>query len=158
MYERILIPLDGSKIGEAALPYIEELVSKLLPEPKIEVTLLQVLATLTHWIVSGEATARVAYTEEEIRQIQNKAVDYLTKAGEGLRSRGAIVRIKVRTGRAADEIIKVADESKVDLVAMSTHGRSGIGRWAFGSVTDKVLQSGTAPILTVRAPKEAEQA
>ncbi len=156
MYERILVPLDGSKIGEAALPYIEELVSKLKPEPKVEVTLLQVVSSMAHWIIAGEATAKVAYTEEEMKQIQAKALDYLNKASEGLRNRGAIVKVEVRTGRAADEIIKFADEIKADLVAMSTHGRSGITRWAFGSVTDRVLQSGTAPILTVRAPKEAE--
>ncbi len=156
MYERILVPLDGSKIGEAALPYIEELVSKLQPEPKVEVTLLQVVSSMAHWIIAGEATAKVAYTEEEMKQIQAKALDYLNKASEGLRNRGAIVKVEVRTGRAADEIIKFADEIKADLVAMSTHGRSGITRWAFGSVTDRVLQSGTAPILTVRAPKEAE--
>lgn len=156
MYQRILVPLDGSKIGEAALPYIEELVSKLPPEPKVEVTLLQVVSSMAHWIIAGEATAKVAYTEEEMNQIQGKALDYLNQAGESLRSRGAIVKIEVRTGRAADEIIKFTDEMKADLVAMSTHGRSGITRWAFGSVTDKVLQSGAAPILTVRGPKEAE--
>ena len=156
MYERILVPLDGSKIGEAALPYIEELVSKLQPEPKVEVTLLQVVSSMAHWIIAGEATAKVAYTEEEMKQIQGKAMGYLNRASEGLRNRGATVNVEVRTGRAADEIIKFADEMKVDLVAMSTHGRSGITRWAFGSVTDRVLQSGTAPILTVRAPKEAE--
>ncbi len=156
MYQKILVPLDGSKIGEAALPYIEELVSKLPPEPKVEVTLLQVVSSMAHWIIAGEATAKVAYTEEEMKQIQGKALEYLNQAGESLRSRGAIVKIEVRIGRAADEIIKFADEMKADLIAMSTHGRSGITRWAFGSVTDKVLQSGAAPILTVRGPKEAE--
>jgi len=156
MYERILVPLDGSKIGEAALPYIEELVSKLPPEPKVEVTLLQVVSSMAHWIIAGEATAKVAYTEEEMKQITGKALDYLNRSGESLRSRGAVVKVEVRTGRAADEIIKCADEIKADLVAMSTHGRSGITRWAFGSVTIRVLQSGTVPILTVRAPTEAE--
>ena len=156
MYEKILVPLDGSKIGEAALPYIEELVSKLQPEPKVEVTLLQVVSSMAHWIIAGEATAKVAYTEEEMKQIKGKAMDYLNRTGEILRNRGAIVKVEVRTGRAADEIIKCADEMKVDLVAMSTHGRSGITRWAFGSVTGRVLQSVNAPILTVRAPKESE--
>ena len=157
MYERILVPLDGSKVGETALPLIEELVSKLPPEPKVEVTLFRVVSSLTHWVVAGETSVPVSYTEKEMEIIKEKANEYLDKAGEGLKSKGATVKTKVSTGNAADEILKAADEINADLVAMSTHGRSGIGRWAFGSVTDKVLRDGIVPILTIRAPEEAEQ-
>ena len=62
MQERMLVPLDGSKIGEAALPVIEELLTKLSPEVKVEVTLLGVVTSLTHWVVVGEASAPVSYT------------------------------------------------------------------------------------------------
>lgn len=151
MYERILVPLDGSKIGEAALPYVEELVSKLSPEIKAEVTLFQVVSSLTHYVAAGEAAASIPYTEQEMKQIKKTATDYLKKASEGLKSRGATIKIKVGTGRAAEEIIKATDEIKPDLVAMSTHGRSGISRWAFGSVTDRVLRGGNTPVLVVRA-------
>lgn len=151
MYERILVPLDGSKVGEAALPVVEELVSKLSPELKVEVTLLQVISSLTHWVVAGEASASVRYTERELEQIKKQARDYLAKAGEGLRGKGAIVKSKVEVGNAAGEIIETADKIKADLVAMSTHGRSGLGRWAFGSITDRVLRGGNVPVLMVRA-------
>jgi len=157
MYERILVPLDGSKVGEAALPYVEELVSKLAPKAKVEVTLLQVVSSLAHYIIAGEASAPIPYTEKEIEQIKKKATDYLDKAGEGLRSKGVIVKTEVVTGKAAEEILKVTEEIKADLVAMSTHGRSGLSRWAFGSVTDKLLRAGNVPILVVRAPKPAEE-
>ena len=157
MYERILVPLDGSKVGEAALPYVEELVSKLSPEVKVEVTLLQVVSSLAHYVVAGEASARIPYTEKEVEQIKKKAINYLKKAGEGLRSKGTMVKIKVGTGSAAEEIIKTADEIHADLIAMSTHGRSGLSRWAFGSVTDRVLRAGNKPVLMVRAPREAAQ-
>lgn len=157
MYEKILVPLDGSKVGEAALPYVEELVSKLSPALKVEVTLFQVVSSLSHWIVAGEASAQIPYTEKEMEQIKRKAMDYLNKAGEGLRSKGTIVKIKVGIGSAADEIIKAADEINTDLIAMSTHGRSGLSRWAFGSVTDRILRGGNTPVLVVRAPTEAEQ-
>ncbi len=157
MYERILVPLDGSKIGESALSYVEELVSKLSPGLKVEVTLLQVVSSLTYYVVAGEASARVPYTEGELEQIKNKAMDYLEKAGENLKSKGAIVKYKVEVGGPAEEINKVADEINADLVAMSTHGRSGFRRWAFGSTTDRVLRGGHIPILMVRVPKEAEQ-
>lgn len=154
MYERILVPLDGSKVGEAALPHVEELVTKMLPETNVEVTLLQVVSSLSHYIVAGEASAQVPYTEQEVDQIKKRSADYLDQVGESLRTSGATVRVRVSVGRAAEEIIKTADAIKVDLIAMSTHGRSGISRWAFGSVTDRVLRSGDRPILMVRAPRE----
>ena len=153
MYERILVPLDGSKLAEAVLPYIEELVSKVTPGLKVEVTLFQVLSP-TYYVIAGEASAPVPYTEVEIEQIKKKTMDYLDKASEGLRSKGTIVECKVGVGKAAEEIIKAADEINADLVAMSTHGRSGLSRWAFGSVTAKVLRGGNMPVLMVRAPKD----
>ncbi|MFC2060656.1 universal stress protein [Chloroflexota bacterium] len=149
MDEKILVPLDGSKVGEAALPYVEDLVSKLSPEVKVEITLLQVVAS-THDVVAGEASAKVPYTEKEMGQIKDMAVNYLNKAGESLRGKGVVINCKVAFGKAADEIIKTADETNVDLIAMSTHGRSGLSRLAFGSVTEKVLHGRNVPVLTVR--------
>ena len=157
MYEKILLPLDGSKVGEAALPHIEELVSKVTPGLKVEVTLYQVISSVTRQVVAGGQSFDVPYTEEEMEQIKKKAEDYLDKTGEGLRSKGATVKIRVGVGSAADEIIKAADEINAGFVAMSTHGRSGLSRWAFGSVADRVLRGGNRPVILVRAPKEAAQ-
>ena len=154
MYERILVPLDGSKVGEAALPYVKELVSKMSPAVKVEVTLLQVVSSLTHYVVAGEASAPVPYTEQEMEQIKGKSMDYLDKAGKGLKRKNVVVKSRVGVGKAADEINKAADGIDADLIAMSTHGRSGISRWAYGSVTDRVLRSGNRPMLMVRVPKE----
>jgi len=156
MYERILVPLDASKVGETALPYVEDLASKLSPEVKLEVTLLLVVSRLTHWVVAGETSAPVPYTEQELAIIKQRATGYLEETAEVLRSKGLTVETKVCTGNAAEEIIKVADEMNADLIAMSTHGRSGLSRWAFGSVTEKVLQAANAPVLVVRVPKETE--
>lgn len=158
VYERILVPLDGSKIGEAALPYVEDLISKLSPEVKAEVTLFQVISSLTHYVIAGEASARIPYTEKEIEQIRRSVINYLNKAAEGLRKKGGIVKVKVGIGNAAEEIIKAADEINADLIAMSTHGRSGLSRWAFGSITDRLLHRTKVPLLVVRVPREAEEA
>jgi len=157
MYERILVPLDGSKIGEAALPYVEDLVSKLSPQTTVEVTIFQVVSSKSHWVAVGEASAKIAYTKQELELMKQEASDYLDKAGEGLRSKGAVVKTKVSMGNAAEEIIKAADEINAGLVAMSTHGRSGLGRWAFGSVTDRVLRGGNKPVFMVRALLDAEE-
>ena len=156
MSERILIPLDGSKLGEAALHYIEGTFSRLAPGEKVEVTLFHVITTLTHDIDVPQVSAMpVPYTESELEPIKNKAIDYLNEVGEGLRSKGAIVTCKVVAGaNPAEEIIKAEGEVNADLVTMSTHGRSGIGRWAFGSVTEKVLRGGSVPVLMVRVKKE----
>lgn len=153
MFERVLVPLDGSKVGEAALPVIEQLVAKLAPETKVEVTLLDVITILRHWVVVGEASAPVSYSEEELKIIKQRVMDYLTKTSESLRKQGVIIKTMVSSGNAADEILKAADEIKADLIAMSTHGRSGLRRIAFGSITDKVLHGSRTPVLMVRAPE-----
>ena len=120
MYERILVPLDGSKGGEAALPYVEALVSKLVPGVKVEVILFQVITRMTHAVVGGEAAVDIPYTEEELGETERKAMDYLDKAGETLRSKGAVVKARVGIGSAAEEIVKAADEIKADMIAMKT--------------------------------------
>ena len=158
MAAKILIPLDGSRIGEAALPYIDELMSKMSPRVKLEFILLQVVSLRAHYVVTGGVATPILYTEREGEQIKQQARDYLNKVGESIRSEKVSVEIRVGVGSAAEEIIKAADEIDVDLIAMSTHGRYGISRWAFGSVTDKVLRGGHKPVLLVRAPKETAQA
>ncbi len=153
MFSRVLVPLDGSKVGEAALPVIGQLVDKLAPETKVEVTLIGVITLLRHWVVVGEASAPVSYTEEELKIIRDRVMDYLTKSGESLKSKGVTIKTIVSTGNAADEILRAADQIKADLIAMSTHGRSGVRRLAFGSITDKVLRGSRIPVLMVRAPE-----
>ena len=156
MYERILVPLDGSKIGEAALPPVEKLVSKLAPKVKTEVTLLQVLPSMTHYVAAGDAGVEIPYRKEEMALIEKRAKSYLNKTAEEFKSKGIAVKTKVTNGSPAEEIINTAEEIKADLVAMSTHGRHGLSRWAFGSVTDKVLKAGNFPVLVVRASKGTE--
>ena len=154
MYERILVPLDGSKIGEAALPSVADVVSKLAPDVEKEIILLQVLAQAPMPNVSGRAVEGIPYGEQQMESTKQKAIEYLNQAGENLRSKGVTVTAKVAIGLPAEEIVKAADEVKANLIAMSTHGRSGISRWAFGSITDKVLRhEKSVPILVIRAPK-----
>jgi nucleotide-binding universal stress UspA family protein len=153
MFSRVMVPLDGSKVGEAALPVIERLVDKLAPGTKVEVILIGIITLLRHWVVVGEASAPVSYTEEELKLIKERVTDYLNKTGESLKKKGVSVSTIVSSGNAADEILKAVDETKADLIAMSTHGRSGLRRLAFGSITDKVLHRSHVPVLMVRAPE-----
>jgi nucleotide-binding universal stress UspA family protein len=158
MYAKILVPLDGSETGEAALPYVEELLNSFTPRKKVEVTLIRVVVDLTHTIIAtgslGEAIS-IPYTETELEQLKKQAMAYLNKVGKSLKkNKGVVVKPMVRIGtNAANEILKASDEIKVDLIAISTHGRSGLGRWAFGSIADKILRGGNTPVLMVRAKK-----
>ncbi len=142
----VLVPLDGSKEGEAVLPYIGELVAKL----KTEIILFQALSP-GYQATSDEGYEYVTYTKQQMESDRAFARNYLEKVGARLKRKGVTVRSEVRFGNAAEEIIKFADEISADVVAMSTHGRSGVSRWVFGSVADRVLHEGNTPILLVRS-------
>jgi len=153
MSERILIPLDGSVLGEAALRHVEKMVAKLAPGQKIEVLLFHAISKLTHTVnLVGGAIVNIPYSDDELEKLRETAAGYLEKAGRTLSEGGASVKTKVTIGSdPSEEIIKAEESFDADLVAMSTHGRAGLSRWAFGSVTDKVLRGGKAPVLMVRA-------
>ena len=146
---KALVPLDGSKESEAVIPYIEELASKL----KAEVVLFQVVAQAYRIYPGGDPGVQVPFTEEQMEPLKASAEQYLEEVTSGLKGRGVTTRYEVRVGDAAEEIINLADELCVDLVAMSTHGRSGVSRWNIGSVADKVLHAGNTPLLLVRVPQ-----
>ena len=144
--KKTVVPLDGSSESEAIIPYIEELASKL----KGEVILLHVVPPASPvYAVPGE-TAQIPYTQAQVELLKANAEGYLEKVSGALKGKGIKVRSQVRVGNTAHEIIKLADEVHTDLVAMSTHGRSGITRWALGSTADKVLHGGNTPLLLVR--------
>jgi nucleotide-binding universal stress UspA family protein len=156
MNKKILIPLDGSERGEAALRHVEEMVSALEVAGSVEITLIHVIVPPIQRVAIHSGYGIDTFlTGEEIGLIKEKALEYLEKSGERLRSRGVKVSCKLIVGEinnsSAEEIIKAEEEYKIDLVAMSTHGRRGISRWAFGSVTEKVLRGGNVPVLVVRA-------
>jgi len=147
MYEKIIVPLDGSELAEVALPYAEELTSRL----KMELILFQVVPRAYHVYGAYEAVAQVPYTDEDMEPVKASAQAYLEKVASRLEGRGITLRSEVGVGAAADEIIKLAEENSVDMVTMSTHGRSGISRWALGSVADKVVRGTKQPVALIRA-------
>ena len=147
-FSRILVPLDGSENGEAALPYVQGLASKF----KSEVTLLQVIEPGKHVHTVGGLNY-IPFPEEELEHLKIEAMQYLEKAGGKLTNTKATIRSEVKVGHAAQEIINFADETNIRLVAISTHGRSGVKRWISGSVAYKVLHAGNTPILLVRMPE-----
>jgi nucleotide-binding universal stress UspA family protein len=140
IFNKVLVCLDGSRESEAILTYVGELASKF----KAEVVLIEV-AEKGYYFAKAGGYEYVFYPEEQTRSAKAFIKDYLDKVGSQLKQKGIAVNSEVRVGDAAEEIIRFADEISADVVAMTTHGRSGIARWAVGSVADKVLREGTPP-------------
>ncbi len=146
LVKRILVPLDGSRIGEAAIPHAEELAGAL----GAEVEFFQVLELPV--VVSGRfIDGEFQVTPQKIRKRKASGIAYLDDVGKTLKERGIRTSAAVVSGSPAEEIMRWSEERAIDLIAISTHGRSGIGRWVFGSVTDKVMHTGDTPVLIVRA-------
>ncbi len=89
--------------------------------------------------------------ETERRRVEDELRNYLRGVEKNLMQPGVEMSSEVRFGNPANEIITYAHDIKADLIAMCTHGRSGIARWTYGSVADRVLRVAECPVLLVRA-------
>lgn len=157
MYNKILVPIDGSKIAECTFGHIQEIAGGGQAK---EVILLNVLAAISPPFLEVESQyqidAMVKQQEKEEIAFKERAQNYLVGAVEYLKTQGVtaqFVMIKPEaTQSTADVILNYAEKNNIDLIIMSTHGRSGISRWAFGSVADRVIRHSVTPVLIV-SPK-----
>jgi nucleotide-binding universal stress UspA family protein len=137
--EKILVPLDGSALAEAALPKAVDMAESSGAK------VLLIRAAEAHTLPGVDPT------EAQIKVVQ-EAEDYLAQVGDRLAALGLKnVETSVWYGPAAYAIVEAARLNKVDLIAMTTHGRSGLGRLILGSVAESVLRGTTTPILLIRA-------
>ncbi len=143
MYKRALVPLDGSPVAETILPFILAIAGPL----DMEVVLLRVLQPVPPLAIEG--SRHVVVEDEEARRID--AEEYMAPLAVDLRDRGVRVETRVRRGMPAAEIQAAARETGADLIAMTTHGRSGLGRLMFGSVAEAVLRHSDVPVFLLRA-------
>lgn len=145
MYDEILLPTDGSEAAEAALDHAVRLarafdasvhvLSVVEPIPAVEMD-----AALVH---------------ERLSESAQLAVD---RACERLDAAGVPHESSVRDGSAHRAILAAAEEAAADLIVMGTHGRTGVGRVLLGSVTERVVRSADAPVMTVRYHPEDDEA
>jgi len=140
--KKILVPLDGSPLAESVLPYVAELARCT----GAQVELLIAVSDVALW--DANATVIAWDREEEL------ALGYIESQREALESNGVNAISKIVRGDPAQAIIGAAAEDGSELIALSTHGRSGISRWLFGSVTGRVLENSKAPLLIVRPPEK----
>lgn len=138
MFEKVLVPLDGSPRAEAALPPL----SWLADASTAEILLLQ--ACPLRPVAAFEAAPLMPIGIDEARA-------YLEAVAARLRNDGLRVRPLLREGEAADSILDAAAEEKASLIVMSSHGRSGLARFVFGSVAEKVLRASNTPVLVFPA-------
>jgi nucleotide-binding universal stress UspA family protein len=141
---RILVPLDGSPMAEQILPTVTPVAQAL----GAELVLFQVpIAHVSGWM-TGEWYLPVLGA---LDTAEDEAQAYLSTVAGRMEEHGLDVATATSIGAVADCIVEYAEANHVDLIAMCTHGRTGLARWALGSVADRVLRASGTPILLMRA-------
>jgi nucleotide-binding universal stress UspA family protein len=149
MFKRILVPLDGSKTAESALPYARGLAEKL----DAEVELLEVIDVAE---IPAEVSDQTAFADNLRDHVNRRLNQYLAPIAESFSPMRA--KCRVEQGSPATVIIGTAAADKETLIIMASHGRSGLQRWLLGSVAEKVLRGTANPLLLVRAAEPAPSA
>jgi nucleotide-binding universal stress UspA family protein len=145
MYHTILVPLDGSKRAEAILPHAEELARRY----SAKVVFLQVVEPSP--VIVGPETAYLDQYQEAMEEMKKEAEGYLAGAKGEFREKGIEVGARVVHGPVVEAILIAADLEKADLIAIASHGRSGLSRVFYGSVAAGILQRADRALLVIRS-------
>jgi nucleotide-binding universal stress UspA family protein len=147
----VLVPLDGSSLAEHVLPHVAAIARNM----NLEVVLMRVYSVVTQSFMEEGFVRDIGQISDSMKQ---EAKKYLDEKVKQLRAEELNrVSCLVLEGDSSGEIIDLARRTPNNLVAMCTHGRSGIGRWALGSVTDRVVRHSGDPVLIIRAPAAGSQ-
>jgi nucleotide-binding universal stress UspA family protein len=149
MYKKVMVPLDGSKLAECVFPNVESLVKG---GQVGEVVFVRVAEPYSFSLTSGEELPKaedIARFDAEARAAAEK---YVQTVADRMKSTGVTVRGEALIGRPYVKLAEYANTGGFDLVIIATHGRSGVSRWVWGSVADRLLRAVCVPILMVRAP------
>lgn len=147
MLKSIIVPLDGSELAEAVLPILADMAKKL----DLEIELFRTYH-VPYNVYSGDEGLYAVNYEELLAGLRDEAAEYLEKKAADLKRLGvAKVQCVTKEGLAADEIISLGRKTPDNLIAMSSHGRSGVRRWVLGSVTELVVRHSGDPVLVIRS-------
>ena len=141
MYKKMLVLLDGSTLAEVVFSYAQELSARL----GISLELLHVCSPQE----AEQLPMRQAYMDHMAEVLRKKAIEIQSKIGGRTSGSEIEAQGKVIVGYPAEEILKYADENEVDLIMLSTHGRSGVRAWDIGNVANKVIHASKVPIWLV---------
>ena len=177
MFQKVLVPLDGSEVAAGILAYVSQLAqglkSHVVLMTAVDPQSLEIPRALLRgkrqsggleWWASSPGShkaaptpgARVPYVTEEFKRTEQEARGRLAGALQRLSEEGLSVESVVGFGPPAEEIVRIAEAHGCDCIAMSTRGRDVMGRGILGSVADKVVHSSQLPVLTI-TPEKAEQ-
>jgi nucleotide-binding universal stress UspA family protein len=148
-YQHVVVPLDGSELAECVLPHLEAVASNC------QITSVELIRAVAPIEMHFKAALPIDSKQE--KQINEAAIkeagDYLLKIKSGLDASRMTVTTRVLSGNHIAEILaNYINKSGADLLVMATHGRSGISRWIWGSVADRLLQVSCIPVFLVRPP------
>ena len=147
MYEKIMVPLDGSELAECVLPPVEGLIKGCHVSNVVFVRVVEPITAPVGNVYIGreESRERESTRKSAVKDYLNQIVDRLNHEGTELHS-------EVLVGRVADSLADYTEKNDIDLILIATHGRSGVTRWVRGSIADKILRYSNVPVLMVRAP------
>ena len=152
MYQKIMVPLDGSELAECVMPHVEAITTGC----KITNVVFVRVVNPVKLPASVPARGEFGFSEKERRKLEEQrkqaADTYLKKIVENTRLEGARLSHEILEGKVADTLAHWAEKNGVDLIIIASHGRSGVSRWVMGSVADRVLRSACVPVLMIRAP------
>ncbi|MFC2035090.1 universal stress protein [Chloroflexota bacterium] len=151
----IIVPLDGSELAESVLPHVKTLAKQRGIE-SVDVSLLRICEppTIPAYYgpdLSGMPLNWGEYVQQETDRNRQAAKEYLAIVEKQLRDIGISARSEVIVEKAADGIVDYVNKNPFNFIIMATHGRSGLSRWVYGSITENVLQGVFSPILLVRS-------
>ena len=153
MYQKILVPLDGSELAECALPHVEAIAHGCQVG---DVILLRVVEPFQPPRGKGYGSMFPEDLKEEKARAESEeraaAEEYLKKVVGQLSREGRRVQSQLLFGKAAESVADFSAKSGIDLIVIATHGRSGVSRWVWGSTADRILRSSCVPVMMIRAP------
>lgn len=146
MSYNILVCLDGSPLAEQILPYATAQAERFGGH----MVLLQVVGTPKAIYAPGIEAVPIAVPLDQVPREEATAREYLERLAQPLRQVGIDVECLTLVGSPGESIVRYAEEQDFHLVALATHGRSGLGRLVFGSVADHVIRNSRRPILLIK--------
>ena len=152
MYQKILVPLDGSELAECVLPHLETIARGCEIATVVFVLVVDPTLPPARSPNSSEFGLRKIDREQLEKHRKSVAEDYLQQLTKKLNYNWAQVQTKVLVGKVAESIAEFAEKKSIDIILIASHGRSGVSRWVMGSVADRILRSACVPVLMVRAP------
>lgn len=175
MYNKVVVPLDGSKLAEEAIPHLQEIaggcnipeillvsvtekVKGRIPQSQVldlpssaptDVPSVQIGQMQTGLIISRNFMG-IQEVPVTLGKMAKTAFNYLCKVAAKLEKKGFTTSINVLAGNPAEEIVKFVDEQKADLIVMASRGKSGFSRWEMGNIAEKVIRATKASVMLVK--------